>query len=68
MLVVRYEVTVVSGTFSGMVVPLTAKGDYDYVAPPGVWINNIKELLPAGQAFEGEIEGHPVKLLNAKQL
>ena len=41
---------------------------YDYEAPPGVRINNTKELLPDGQPFEGEIDGHPVKLLNAKQL
>lgn len=41
---------------------------YDYEVPPGVWINNSRELLPDGQPFEGEVDGHPVKLLNAKQL
>ena len=40
---------------------------FDYEAPPGVWITNTKELLD-GQPFEGEIDGHQVKLLNAKQL
>jgi len=41
---------------------------FDYVAGEGVWITNTKELLPDGQPFEGEIDGHEVKLLNAKQL
>jgi ferredoxin len=41
---------------------------FDYEAPAGVWIANTKELLPDGQPFEGEVDGHPVKLLNAKQL
>lgn len=40
---------------------------FDYEAPPGVWITNTKDLLE-GQPFEGEIDGHQVKLLNAKQL
>ncbi len=41
---------------------------FEYEAPPGVWINDTKELLPDGQPFEGEIDGLEVKLLNAKQL
>lgn len=41
---------------------------FDYVAPPGVWIANTKAKLPDGQPFEGEIDGHHVKVLNAKQL
>lgn len=41
---------------------------FDYEVPAGVWIANTKELLPDGQPFEGEIDGHQVKLLNAKQL
>ncbi len=41
---------------------------FDFEAPPGAWITNTEELLPDGQAFEGEIDGNPVKLLNAKQL
>ncbi len=40
---------------------------FDYEAPTGVWIANTKELLD-GQPFEGEIDGHEVKLLNAAQL
>ena len=41
---------------------------FDYVAPAGVWITDTKELLPDGKPFEGEIDGHAVKLLNAKEL
>jgi len=41
---------------------------FDYEAPAGVWITNTKELLADGQSFSGEIDGHEVKLLNAKQL
>ena len=40
---------------------------FDYEAPAGVWITNTKDLLD-GAPFEGEIDGHEVKLLNAKQL
>ena len=40
---------------------------FDYEAPAGVWIANTKDLLE-GQPFEGEIDGHEVKLLNAVQL
>ncbi len=40
----------------------------DYVAPAGIWIANTKELLSDGAPFEGEIDGHAVKLLNAKEL
>lgn len=41
---------------------------FDYAAPPeGVWITDIKERL-AGAPFEGEVDGHAVKLLNAKKL
>lgn len=41
---------------------------FEYEAQAGQWIANTKELLPDGQPFEGEVDGHPVKLLNAKQL
>jgi ferredoxin len=41
---------------------------FDYEAPPGIWITDTKANLPDGQPFEGEIDGHQVKLLNAKQL
>jgi len=40
----------------------------DYVARQGIWIANTKALLPDGHPFEGEIDGHQVKLLNAKEL
>jgi len=33
-----------------------------------VWITNTKDLLPDGAPFEGEVDGHFVKLLNAKKL
>lgn len=41
---------------------------FEFEAPPGTWINNTEELLPDGEPFEGEIDGVPVKLKNAKQL
>jgi ferredoxin len=41
-------------------VPFDYKGE--------VWITNTKDLLPDGAPFEGEVDGHFVKLLNAKQL
>ncbi len=41
---------------------------FDYEVPTGTWITDTKELLPDGQPFEGEVDGHAVKLLNAKQL
>lgn len=41
---------------------------FEYEALPGQWINDTKELLPDGQPFEGQVDGNPVKLLNAKQL
>jgi ferredoxin len=41
---------------------------FDYSAAAGVWIANTKELLSDGAPFEGEVDGHHVKLLNAKQL
>ena len=37
-------------------------------ADAGIWIANTKDLLPDGQPFEGKVDGHPVKLVNAKQL
>ena len=40
----------------------------EYTAPAGVWIANTKALLPDGEPFEGVVDGHDVKLLNAKQL
>ncbi len=41
---------------------------FEFVAKPGVWIVNTKELLPDGQPFHGEVDGHKVKVHNAKQL
>jgi len=41
---------------------------FDYEAPAGVWIANTKALLPDGQKLVGEIDGHHVNVLNAKQL
>ena len=41
---------------------------YDYKAEAGVWITNTKELLPDGAPFEGKVDAHDVKLLNAFQL
>jgi ferredoxin len=41
---------------------------FDYEIQPGQWIANTKDLLPDGGPFEGEVDGHPVKLLNAKQM
>ena len=40
---------------------------YDYVARPGQWILNTKDLLD-GAPYQGEIDGHEVDLFNAKQL
>ena len=40
----------------------------DWVATAGVWITNTKELLPDGKPFKGEIDGHEVDVMNAKQL
>jgi ferredoxin len=39
-----------------------------YTVKVGQWIANTKEKLPDGQPMEGEVSGHPVKVLNAKQL
>jgi ferredoxin len=41
---------------------------FDFEAAAGQWIVNTKELLPDGQPLEGEVDGHDVKVLNAKQL
>ncbi|MDJ0753835.1 MAG: ferredoxin family protein [Ardenticatenaceae bacterium] len=41
---------------------------FDFVAQPGLWIVNTKELLPEGQPFKGEIDGHEVDVLNAAQV
>lgn len=41
-------------------VPFDYKGE--------AWITNTKELLPDGAPFEGEVDGHFVKLLNAKKI
>ena len=41
---------------------------FDHEVTPGIWITNTKELLPDGKPFEGEVDGHDVKVLNAKQL
>ena len=40
----------------------------DYQAKTGQWICNTKDLLPDGAPFKGEIDGHAVDVLNAKQL
>jgi hypothetical protein len=34
----------------------------------GVWITNTKDLLPDGAPFAGEVDGHKVTLMNARQL
>jgi hypothetical protein len=47
---------------------LRLRGLSDYEVKSGQWICNTKELLPDGAPFEGEVDGHHVKLLNAKQL
>ena len=41
---------------------------FDYTAGEGIWIINTKEALPDGKPFKGEIGGHEVDLLNAKEL
>jgi ferredoxin len=41
---------------------------FDYEIRAGQWITNTKDLLPDGSPFEGEIDGHEVKVLNAKEL
>ncbi len=41
---------------------------FDFEANPGQWIVNTKALLSDGQPLEGEVDGHDVKVLNAKQL
>ena len=41
---------------------------FSYEARPGQWIANTKELLPDGRPFQGEVDGHAVNVLNAKQL
>jgi NAD-dependent dihydropyrimidine dehydrogenase PreA subunit len=39
-----------------------------YTAKAGQWIVNVKDKLPDGQPLEGEVDGHPVNVMNAKQL
>ena len=42
---------------------------FDYEAPAGVWIVDLKEKLPDGQPLVNvEVDGHTVNVLNAKQL
>ena len=41
---------------------------FDYTAGEGIWIINTKDELPDGKPFKGEIGGHEVDLLNAKEL
>jgi ferredoxin len=41
---------------------------FDYEGRAGIWIVNTKELLPDGQPFSGEVDGHHVTVMNAKQL
>jgi ferredoxin len=41
---------------------------FAFEARAGQWIANTKELLPDGQPFQGEVDGHAVNVLNAKQL
>lgn len=41
---------------------------FAFEAKPDQWIANTKELLPDGEPFSGEVDGHPVELTNAKQL
>jgi len=40
----------------------------EHEALPGAWITNTKELLKDGKPFEGLVDEHDVKVLNAKQL
>ena len=39
-----------------------------YTAKAGQYLVNIKEKLPDGEPFEGQVSGHAVKVMNAKQL
>jgi len=39
-----------------------------YTAKTGQYVVNIKEKLPDGEPFEGDVSGHHVKVMNAKQL
>jgi ferredoxin len=41
---------------------------FDFTAKPGQWIVNTKALLPDGQPFSGQVDGHDVTVMNAKQL
>lgn len=41
---------------------------FDYTVKPGQWIVNTKALLPDGQPFSGQVDGHDVTVMNAKQL
>ena len=41
---------------------------FDYVAKAGQWICDTKDRLPNGQPFKGEIDGHNVDLVNAREL
>jgi len=37
-------------------------------AKPGTWITNIKDKLPDGAPFSGQVSGHAVSVMNAKEL
>ncbi len=39
-----------------------------FTVKAGQWITNTRERLPDGQPLDDEVSGHPVKVLNAKQL
>jgi ferredoxin len=41
---------------------------FDFEASEGLWIVNTKALLPDGAPMKGEVDGHQVNVLNAKQL
>lgn len=41
---------------------------FDFTAKPGQWIVNTKALMPDGQPFSGQVDGHDVTVMNAKQL
>jgi ferredoxin len=41
---------------------------FDYVAKPGVWIAGTKGQIPDGAPLHGDVDGHEVHVMNAKQL
>jgi ferredoxin len=41
---------------------------FDHVAKPGVWIAGTKAQIPDGVPLHGDVDGHEVHVMNAKQL